>query len=459
MVWLGFACKSEQKSVNQVSFEVLDIHTNQPISNVEIQVLDNGKRIYTNDEGKVEINESELVGFEIITTIEGELFAFELNHSLYQSKEINAKFGINAVFLESDTSKSYVYSKPVQFGDGITTGSLNDAEVDSAIVHALLGRLKKGEFKDMHGLLVFKDNLLVLEEYFRSTNDSIQFENNVIRDRTPDSISWNRKEKHYVASVNKPLTAIVAAIALDKFNVSVDSTIKHFLPNHQSYFEADVNKSTVAFYHTLNMTAGFRWNEWSSNDLQLLWKQTDFVSYVLERQNFGQRSGFVYNSGLSNMTLTALNTLVGGDIRTWAHENFYSELEIVDYTWQSQPNGLPEGAARMYLRPRDMLKIGITLLNDGVWNNKQVIPEAWVTQFFTKQVEITAGKYSYGFWLRSLNGVPSLQAEGDGGNVIAIYPTLNMVVVITQGNYLQFNQYTNVNNVILGQYVVPAVLN
>ena len=41
-------------------------------------------------------------------------------------------------------------------------------------------------------------------------------------------------------------------------------------------------------------------------------------------------------------------------------------------------DGYPEGGARMYMRPRDMLKVGITYLQDGVWNGEQVIPTNWV---------------------------------------------------------------------------------
>jgi hypothetical protein len=59
----------------------------------------------------------------------------------------------------------------------------------------------------LHSLLVYKDGLLVLEEYFFGNNDNIQFENNITRDRTPPPVQWDRDKKHYIASVNKALTA------------------------------------------------------------------------------------------------------------------------------------------------------------------------------------------------------------------------------------------------------------
>ncbi len=64
--------------------------------------------------------------------------------------------------------------------------------------------------------------------------------------------------------------------------------------------------------------------------------------------------------------------------------NFYSKLGITDYAWESQPDGIPEGGARMDMRPRDMLKVGVTYLNNGVWAGEQVIPTQWVEEVFNR---------------------------------------------------------------------------
>ena len=148
---------------------------------------------------------------------------------------------------------------------------------------------------------------------------------------------------------------------------------------------------------------------------------------------------------------------VDGGIRTWADTNFYSKLGITDYEWIAQPDGIPEGAARMHMRPRDMLKVGITYLNNGVWNNQQVIPTSWVEKVSTVQVTPSAGDYSYFFWHRTLNGVPYISADGDGGQFINIFPEQNMVIVMTQGNYLEWPLYVNQADDIMGNYILPAV--
>jgi CubicO group peptidase (beta-lactamase class C family) len=111
----------------------------------------------------------------------------------------------------------------------------------------------------------------------------------------------------------------------------------------------------------------------------------------------------------------------------------------------------------MYLRPRDMLKIGITYLNNGVWQDEQVIPESWVNECFKQKKSTSAGDYSYYFWLRTIGGVSYLSADGDGGNYINIFPEQNMVIVITQGNYSKWPFYVNQVNDLMGKYIIPAI--
>ena len=171
----------------------------------------------------------------------------------------------------------------------------------------------------------------------------------------------------------------------------------------------------------------------------------------------GPNSEWRYNSAGPNLLLRCLDNIVGGDIREWTHENFYSRLGIEDYKWDSQPGGLPEGAARIFMRPRDMLKIGVAYLNNGIWNGEQVIPEAYVKECFKVKQVTSAGSYSYFFWLRKLNDIDYLSADGDGGNYINIIPSLNMVVVITQGNYLEWPLYANQADDMMKNYIFLAV--
>jgi CubicO group peptidase (beta-lactamase class C family) len=451
------ACKDSD--INQLAFpvsgNVIDATTDQPIADVTITILDNGPSATTDINGKFNFSESDLVDIEEININGSTSIAISIAHPDYHPKETNLALSSKTLIkISSNDASVYSYNQPVQLNDGLTTGTLKEVKLDSQFIQEMMDKLYSDSYKEVHSVLIYKNGKLVVEEYYFGNNDTIQFENGIKVDNTPAPIQWSRTEKHYIASVNKALTSSVIGIALDQKNVALTDNISTYLPQYSDYF-TDQNKSALNFEDCLTMTAGFSWDEWGSNDLELLWKSDDFGDFLLNRNNLGAQSEWRYNSALPNLMLKAIDEMVDGNVRDWADENFYQKLGITDYKWQSQPDGYPEGAARMYIRPRDMLKVGITYLNGGQWNGEQVIPASWVAACFESKVP--NGDYSYYFWIRQLDGVTYLSADGDGGNYINIFPEQDMVIVFTQGLYLKWPTYVNQANDMMKNYIFPAV--
>ncbi len=444
-------CKDNVNEPIIVSGEVINAYTNEPLAEVTVKILEDGDEVLTDADGifQLTVEKSQIV-------IPGEV-PLSITLSGYKPREVNAIYASMEQYkMTPDTGTNYYYSKPVQLSDGIQTGNLDDAGFDPEFIRNLMNKLYKKGFPEIHSVLIYRNGKLAVEEYFFGNNDTINFENNVIVDRTPEHIQWTRNGKHYIASANKALTSTLVGIALDSKGISIHEKIAPYLANYSEYF-SDTSKASVEFEDCLNMTAGFKWDEWGSNDLKLLWKSADFADFVLSRAGLGVDSEWRYNSALPNLLLKSLEELTGSPVRTWADANFYHKLGITDYKWQSQPDGYPEGAARMYLRPRDMLKVGITYLDNGVWDNEQVVPKAYVKDCFTVKEKTSSGDYSNYFWHRNLAGIHYLSADGDGGNYINIFPDQNMVIVITQGNYLKWPYYVTQANNIMKDFIFPAI--
>lgn len=469
-VFAGFLCcnsiNDEKETIEEgkiiLSGKIIDINTKLALNNVKVSLLEKGPEKITGQNGEFSFTDKEIHSAQNITEMQLDSMIKNIPAAVSVScfgflpKEQNLEFN-SPVTIEiiPDSLKTYYYQKPLQLSDGLTTALYKDAEMDSALLHQMMNKIKSGRYKQLHSILIYRNDKLVLEEYFYGNNDTIQFENNIARDRTPAPIQWNRNQKHYVASVNKSLTSTIVGIALDKYGKSVNDKISTYLPDYASYF-SDAAKNNVTIKHCLTMSLGFKWNEITSNDLALMWKSNNFADFLLSRSNGGPNSTWVYNSASPNLLLRCMENLVGGSIRKFADDNFYKKLGITDYNWQSQPGGLPEGAARMFIRPRDMLKIGATYLNNGVWNGEQVIPAAWVTECSNIKKITESGNYSYFFWIRNLKGAKYISADGDGGNYINIFPTKKMVIVITQGNYLEWPLYVDQANELMESYIIPA---
>ncbi len=141
-------------------------------------------------------------------------------------------------------------------------------------------------------------------------------------------------------------------------------------------------------------------------------------------------------------------------------------LGIDPYYWSQYKNGVVDAAGSLKLTPRDMVKIGVTFLNKGVWNGKQIISEKWVDKSATyfpgnswmNNWDDHWGMrgYSYSWWThvftKSGKRVDMFYAAGWGGQYIMVIPELNTVVVFTGGNYLSYRPPFE----ILKKFILPA---
>jgi CubicO group peptidase (beta-lactamase class C family) len=115
-------------------------------------------------------------------------------------------------------------------------------------------------------------------------------------------------------------------------------------------------------------------------------------------------------------------------------------------------------SGNLKLRPRDMAKLGYLFLKDGLWQGERIISERWVEESTRKHASpLWADGYGYQWWLRTYRvgskPVEAFYADGWGGQRIMGFPSLDMVVVFTGGNYVQGHPLDE----IVTRYILPAV--
>ncbi|EOQ97520.1 beta-lactamase-like protein [Leptospira wolbachii serovar Codice str. CDC] len=126
----------------------------------------------------------------------------------------------------------------------------------------------------------------------------------------------------------------------------------------------------------------------------------------------------------------------------------FDPLEIQNFEWVEDRNGRALAHAGLRLRPRDMLKLGRLVLNQGIWKGKQIVPKQWLDESLFRQMdsEVTLfrkdGKslsYGYQWWLGETvlgnKRIPWSLALGNGGQLIFVIPTFDMTIVTTAGGY------------------------
>ncbi|WP_225034789.1 hypothetical protein [Winogradskyella sp. SM1960] len=62
-----------------------------------------------------------------------------------------------------DNPENYVYKQPIETDDGLLTGNLDDEFKNPKLIVDMVKETIKGNFPDVHSILIYKNNTLVLE--------------------------------------------------------------------------------------------------------------------------------------------------------------------------------------------------------------------------------------------------------------------------------------------------------
>lgn len=383
----------------------------------------------------------------------------------------NTSFLILILLASCNTCEStYDYHAPANLGEGLSIGTLEEVGVDTAQISEAVRQIKCGSFKEVHSMLIYKDGMLVLEEYF--PGHKYQWD---APDYFGEYVQWNEGMLHPVMSCSKSFTSACIGIAIDKGYIrDVHEKIFDFLPDHQEFRNG--GKENITIEHLLTMTSGLAWDEWgamhgtSANDIDRLYFDCsdDPIRCVLERE-LEHRPGevFNYNGGGIVMLGEIIKNASGMDMGEFSELYLFDPLGIDSTSWFQYNNGVYATDGSLYLRPRDMMKFGVMYLNKGYWNGERILPEYWITRSSeayrnNKKIKVPiedSGRNDYGYtwWITRHDHkgktIKMFRANGWGGQTIMVFPEIDMVVVFTCGNYAFNSKLFR----LIDRYILPAI--
>jgi CubicO group peptidase (beta-lactamase class C family) len=105
-------------------------------------------------------------------------------------------------------------------------------------------------------------------------------------------------------------------------------------------------------------------------------------------------------------------------------------------SWAKDRDGNSHGFSDLRMHPRDMAKLGYLWLHRGAWEGRQIVPAEYLDAAFSPHANVQPGvQYGYGMWIYPerghAGGPPDFEANGVGGQRIAVVPSQDMVMVIT----------------------------
>jgi len=340
--------------------------------------------------------------------------------------------------------------------EGWETSTFPQVNMEQAEIDNFLMLRQNGSYPKIHSIIVIKNGKLVLEEYFRG-----------IPYHWPNyygqEIQFDRSKSHHNASATKSFISILMGIALENnFINSLDEKPFDFFPEYDSLLNWNDFKSQITLKHLITMTGGFEWQEDGESFFSLIYPTSDWIKSTLDLPVVHTPGNYWdYFSPGPDVLGAVISKASGLHLSEFARQYLFNPMDIAVAEWYITPTGRAFGGGCHRMRPIDMAKIGYLILNNGKWNEQQIVSPQWITEStFERNLD-----YGYLWWkfdIRSNNSnIKSTVAAGFGGQRIYIIPQLDAVVVFTAGYYNDEEKYLGGlhTHEIIEEYIVPSIMN
>lgn len=360
------------------------------------------------------------------------------------------------------------YAPPPALDDGWTVASAEEAGFDAERLGAMVAELSSTDPRDrrprlIHAVLAAHKGRLVVEEYF---------------------YGYDRETTHDTRSLGKVFAPTLIG-ALQQEGKAIDADVRPIPPllEEAGAELGDPRKATIDLGHLMTFTSGLDCDEngASAGSEDRMWEQEAESNFWLFTARLpllhepGER--YAYCSGSINLVGSSIASAGGKPIIELFDELIADPLSFGPYHWNLTPNGTAYLGGGPYMRPRDILKIGVMFAQDGKWNGEQVIDPAWTREATEAKIAISpettgmteeefsntyfGGRQAYEWRIDEVRAgeriYPSYEATGNGGQVLVVVPELDLVVLFMGGNYRQGGVWGRWRNQVVGGHIIPAM--
>lgn len=314
-------------------------------------------------------------------------------------------------------------------------------------IRALNKKVAENRFRDITGIVVIKNEKLLLEEYFNG---------------------YKRDSLNDTRSVGKSFSSALMGIAIkDGYIKNENQSLKEFY-DLKKFNNHSIKKDSITIKSLLTMSSGFDGNdqdEESPGNEENMYPTDNWVKFVLDLPMSENKIGETWNYFTAGVVLTGdiLDKSVPNGLENYAQKKLFQPLGIINYKWQFTPQQKPSLAGGLKMNALDFAKFGQLYKNNGIWNGKRILDKSWIKKSFTNYFSDKKDFEGYGylFWRKVYKvGDKSFEAylsNGNGGNKIIIFTELPVVMVITAKAYNKPYAHSQVDKMVQ-EYLLPAVL-
>ncbi|MCM3135813.1 serine hydrolase [Paenibacillus polysaccharolyticus] len=240
-----------------------------------------------------------------------------------------------------------------------------------------------------------------------------------------------------INSITKSIISILIGIAIDKKYISnVNEKLLYFFPEiHTRAMDERVRQ--ISIKDLLMMSSGFPYKFGELAHQNFKSERDPFVSACTSKLIFEPGNEFNYNEYDPHCLSALLSKVSGISTLAFAKKHLFDPLEIKDVTWTQDSQNRYYGGIGLSLSANDLMKIGLTCIKRGIYNEKKVFSSDWLnsaTKLHKNGGPPLGTGYGLYWWISSVSGYHAYFAYGAGDKILFIVPELNLVIVILTNN-------------------------
>lgn len=234
------------------------------------------------------------------------------------------------------------------------------------------------------------------------------------------------KSTYLVFSTTKSFSATAAGIAIAEGKLSLDLKLGKVVNN-----VAPAGKREVNVRQILSMDTGVH-NDHNPE----MSKRVDLFTYAITQapMDFPPGTKWDYNNTGAALLGPMMRATTGQDIDAYLAEKMFAPIGIkpIDWSWDKQ-EGHAIPFSGLHITARALARFGLMTLREGRWQEKQIVPAAWVKQA-TSPSQPMNPRYGFLWWNNTTgayHGVPkdAFAATGRFDNSMLIVPSLDLIVL------------------------------
>jgi len=203
-------------------------------------------------------------------------------------------------------------------------------------------------------------------------------------------------------------------------------------------------RAAITVSDLLRMSSGLEFGEdqanLSSDLFRMLYAERDMAGFASGKRLVAEPSTlWKYSSGTSVILSQVLREKVGEEAyKSFPRTALFEPLGLTQAVLEQDGVGTFMGASYLYATAREWARIGQLYLQDGVWQDKRILPVGWVEYSRTPAPADPHGAYGAHFWVSTpleYRGRPvplpadAFHAAGHEAQFVTIVPSRNVVVV------------------------------